>query len=128
MAEQINIIQITPFMHVPDLEAALAFFGVIGFRVLFRTTNYAYVDRDGAGVRVLQSRDEDGRPYPAHKGFAHYVDVRDIDALHRELKPKLDAAGIEFKGPANQSYNQRELMIRAPDGNVFVFGQAIEPA
>jgi hypothetical protein len=29
-------------------------------------------------------------------------------------------------GPVNQEYNQREFMIRAPDGNVLVFGQAIK--
>jgi hypothetical protein len=28
-------------------------------------------------------------------------------------------------GPVDQQYGQRELMIRAPDGNLVVFGQAI---
>jgi len=28
-------------------------------------------------------------------------------------------------GPVDQPYNQRELMVRAPDGNLMVFGQAI---
>ena len=62
------------------------------------------------------------------------IDVRKIDlnlltifdAIVAELKPKLETAGVEFMGPKDQTYNQREFMIRAPDGNVFVFGQGIK--
>ncbi len=32
----------------------------------------------------------------------------------------------EVLGPVNQPYRQRELMIVAPDGNLLVFGQAID--
>lgn len=113
-------------MHAPDLEAALRFFDLLGFKVLFREANYAYVDRDGAGVRVLESRPGEGGMFPPHRGFAYYVDVRDIDAIVAELKPKLETAGVEFMGPKDQTYNQREFMVRAPDGNVFVFGQGIK--
>jgi hypothetical protein len=28
-------------------------------------------------------------------------------------------------GPADKEYGQRELLVRAPDGQLFVFGQAI---
>lgn len=121
-----NSIQITPFMHVADLEAALKFFALIGFELRFRRSNYAYVEREGAGVRILESRRENGEPHAAHGGFAYYVDVRDVDALSAELKPKLQAVGAEVKGPVDQHYRQRELMIRAPDGNLLVFGQAIQ--
>lgn len=120
-----NVIHVTPFMHAPDLQAALAFFDLLGFECLFRQSNYAYVEREGAGVRVLESRAEDGSPFPPHRGFAYYVDVRDVDAIVAELRTKLDAAGVEFMGPRDQPYRQREFMIRAPDGNIFVFGQAI---
>ena len=126
MGEPSNIIHITPFMHVADFEAALQFFDLIGFRVLYRESGYAYVDRDGAAVRVLHSTGEGGAPFTPHRGFAYYVDVRDVDAIVAELKPKLDAAGVEHMGPKNQTYRQREFMIRAPDGNVFVFGQGIK--
>jgi len=30
-------------------------------------------------------------------------------------------------GPRDQPYGQRELMIRAPDGNLIVFGASIQP-
>jgi catechol 2,3-dioxygenase-like lactoylglutathione lyase family enzyme len=120
-----ELIQITPFMHVPDLEAALTWFAMLGFEVQFREHNYAYVSCGSAAVRVLESFGDDGAPFTPHKGFAYYVDVEDVDAIHKELAPKLAAASVEFNGPVDQPYRQRELMIRAPDGNVFVFGAPI---
>lgn len=125
MAEA-NIVQITPFMHVPDLEAALNWFALIGFEPLFRQADYAYVARGPVAVRVLESRDETGACHVPHEGFACYVDVQDVDAVHREVAAKLAAASVEVMGPVDQAYGQRELMIRAPDGNVFVFGQAVQ--
>ena len=128
MAGAGNVLQVTPFMHVADLAAALDFWcGLLGFREAVRMRDYAYVEREGAGIRILA--------YPgAHvfaggrDRFAYYVDVRDVDALHAELKPKLDALPAQdVHGPADKEYGQRELLIRAPDGQLAVFGQAIGP-
>jgi len=121
-----NFIQITPFMHVPDIDAALAFFeDVLGFETLFRMDDYAYVEREGVGIRILQNRGNDGAP-PGNRRFAYYVDVRDVDALYAELKPKLDALPpADVHGPADKPYDQRELLVLAPDGNLIAFGQAI---
>src|SRR5688500_17209954 len=113
-------------MHVEDLEAALAFFnGLLGFETLYRESNYAYVEREGAGIRIMENEGEDGAP-PGNRRFAYYVDVRDVDALHAELKPKLDSLPPrDVHGPADKPYRQRELAIVAPDGNLIVFGQPI---
>lgn len=121
-----NFIQITPFMHVPDIEKALAFFNdILGFETLFRMSDYAYVEREGAGIRMLQNRGNDGAP-PGNRRFACYIDVRDVDALYVELKPKLDTLPKEdVYGPVNQHYGQRELLVLAPDGNLIAFGQAL---
>jgi catechol 2,3-dioxygenase-like lactoylglutathione lyase family enzyme len=124
-----NFIQITPFMHVPELEPALAFFtDILGFETLFRVSDYAYVEREGAGIRILGPPGSDGVP-PGNRRFAYYVDVRDVDALYAELKPRLDTlpAG-DVHGPVDQHYHQRELLVLAPDGNLIVFGQAIAAA
>jgi catechol 2,3-dioxygenase-like lactoylglutathione lyase family enzyme len=122
-----NFIQITPFMHVPDLEKALAFFDdVLGFKTLFRQGDYAYVHRETAGIRIIQNRGEDGAP-PGNRRFAYYIDVRDVDALYADLKPKLDTLPKgDVHGPADKSYGQRELLVVAPDGNLLAFGQAIQ--
>lgn len=121
-----NILQVTPFMHVPDLEAALAFMtGTLGFAIDFRQANYAYVSREGAGLRMLEAGR--GDPFvPGTRRFAYYFDCRDVDALYAELKPKLDLLpGGDVHGPTNKPYQQRELLVLAPDGNLIAFGQAI---
>jgi catechol 2,3-dioxygenase-like lactoylglutathione lyase family enzyme len=121
-----NFIQITPFMHVENLESALDFFtGILGFEVQLRFPDYAYLHRETAGFRVLQQKGRDGAP-PGNRRFAYYVDVRDIDQLYAELKPKLDTLPKgDVYGPVNQPYGQRELLVLAPDGNLIAFGQAI---
>ena len=121
-----NFRQITPFMHVPDIDAAIAFFeGLLGFSPLFRDGDYAYLQRECAGIRMLQNRGQDGAP-PGNRRFAYYVDVHDVDALYAELAPKLAAlpAG-DVHGPADKPYGQRELLIVAPDGNLIAFGHSI---
>jgi catechol 2,3-dioxygenase-like lactoylglutathione lyase family enzyme len=127
MAEGGNFIQVTPFMHVPDIDAAVRFFNdVLGFKTLFRQSDYAYVHRETAGFRILQNRGDDGAP-PGNRRFCYYIDVRDVDALYAELKPRLDhlPAG-DVHGPADKPYKQRELLVLAPDGNLIAFGHAIK--
>lgn len=121
-----NFLQITPVMWVPDLDAALVFFtDLLGFRVLAKAGGYAYVHRETVGVRIMD-RTIYADVAPGDRRFAHYIDVRDIEALYAELKPKLDLlpAG-DVHGPSDKPYGQRELCIVAPDGDLVVFGQAI---
>ncbi len=121
-----NFIRVTPFMHVQDIEQALDFFTrILGFAIGFRAGNYAYVYRETAAFRILEQRGPEGAP-PGNRRFAYYVDVRDVDGLYAELKPKLDTlAKGDVLGPLNQEYGQRELLVLAPDGNVLAFGQTI---
>ena len=121
-----NFIQVTPFMHVENLEQALAFFtGILGFETRFRAASYAYMHRETTGFRILEQIGADGAP-PGNRRFAYYIDVRDIDGLYAELKPKLDTLSKDdVYGPVDQSYGQRELLVLAPDGNLLAFGQAI---
>ena len=121
-----NFLQITPFMHVPDVDEAVGFFrDILGFETLWREWDYAYVEREGCGIRILQNRGNDGAP-PGNRRFCYYVDVRDVDALYAELKPRLDTLATgDVHGPVDKPYNQRELLVVAPDGNLIAFGQAI---
>jgi len=121
-----NFIQITPFMHVEDLEKALAFFNdILGFETQWRMANYAYVHRETAGFRIMEQKGPEGAP-PGNRRFAYYIDVYDVDALYAELKPKLDTLPKgDVHGPANKAYWQRELLVLAPDGNLIAFGQKI---
>ena len=122
-----NFRQITPFMHVPDLAAAIAFFEeVLGFTLQVRMRDYAYLHRETAGMRIMQNRGSDGAP-PGNRRFAYFVDVHDVDALYAELKPKLDLLPKgDVHGPADKEYGQRELLVLAPDGNLIAFGSEIK--
>jgi catechol 2,3-dioxygenase-like lactoylglutathione lyase family enzyme len=121
-----NFIQVTPFMHVTDIEAALTFFTEsLGFETLLRFNDYAYIEREGVGFRLLEQHGPDGAP-PGNRRFAYYIDVRDVDGLYAQLKTKLDLLPKgDVHGPANKGYGQRELLVLAPDGNLIAFGQAI---
>lgn len=123
-----NFLQVTPFLHVADLQKALDFFtDILGFSVLFRQDGYAYIHRETVGFRLLQA--EDCELTPGHRRFAYYIHVRDVDALYAELKPRLDSLPPgDVHGPADKSYNQRELLVLAPDGELIAFGMAIPPA
>lgn len=122
-----NFIQVTPFLVLEDLEPALHFFtDILGFKALVHASDYAYVHRETVGFRLLVNHDPRESAPPGNRRFAYYIDVRDVDQLYAELKPKLDLlpAGDVY-GPVDQGYGQREFMILAPDGNLLVFGQAI---
>jgi len=122
-----NFIRITPFMHVDDVPAAVAFFtGLCGFKAWVVTPDYAYVQRETAAIRILRASQSAGEEVPpGNRRFLYYIDVEDIAAIVAELKPKLDAANIHTHGPVDQAYGQREFMVTAPDGNLLVFGQTV---
>ena len=119
-----NLLQATPFLHVPDLAVALDLFTrVLRFTIKYRATNYAYLEREGAAIRMLE---EPGRSLQSEKRarVTVYIDVADVDALYSELAPdlaKLPAGDVE--PPTDQSWNQRELQVRLPDGQWLTFGQ-----
>lgn len=123
-----NFQQVTPFLHVANLQKALDFFtDILGFSVLFRQDGYAYIHRETVGFRLLQA--EDCEVSPGRRRFAYYIDVRDVDALYAELKPKLDMLPPgDVHGPADKPYGQRELLVLAPDGELIAFGMAIPQA
>src|SRR5947209_9633968 len=117
-----NFIQVTPFLHVPDINAAVQWFhDTLGFELLHRHSDYAYMEREGVGFRLLQQSGEN--VMDGNRRFAYYIDVRDVDALYADLKPKLDQLPPrDVYGPVNQAYGQRELLVLAPDGNLIAFG------
>jgi len=122
-----NFVQVTPFLIVEDLERALKFFvDILSFAVLLRHSDYAYVHRETVGFRIWEQHGPDGAP-PGNRRVAYYIDVRDVDALYLELKPKLDTLPKgDVYGPVDQHYGQRELLVLAPDGNLLAFGQPIQ--
>ena len=113
-------------MIVEDINRAVNFFtDILGFETLVRYSHYAYVHRETAGFRIWEQTGKNAAP-PGTRRFAYYIDVRDVDQLYAELKPKLATLPKgDVHGPANKPYGQRELLVLAPDGNLLAFGQAI---
>lgn len=124
-----NLLQVTPFLHVPDMDRAVRFFTeLLGFNCTFRGhhPDYAYVEREAVAVRLIECAEGDPFRRPEAPRFAHYVDVRDTDALVAEIAPKLVAwPDVRVHGPVDQPYGKREYMLTAPDGDLIVFGQTI---
>jgi catechol 2,3-dioxygenase-like lactoylglutathione lyase family enzyme len=120
--------QVTPFLHVPDLQKALDFFtDILGFTVPYRQDGYAYIHRETVGFRLLEA--EEDQAAAGRRRFAYYIDVRDVDALYAELKAKLDTLPPgDVHGPVDKPYGQRELLVLAPDGELIVFGMEVRPA
>jgi catechol 2,3-dioxygenase-like lactoylglutathione lyase family enzyme len=121
-----NLLQVTPFMHVADVRATVEFFvDILGFELLYRQPGYAYIEREGCGVRILEAG-EGNELIPGNRRFRYYFDVRDVDGLYAELKPKLDTLPKgDVHGPADKPYGQRELLVLVPDGDLVAFGQGI---
>ena len=123
-----NIVQTTQFMHIPiaEFDAAVGFFReVLGFNEHRHVRDYAYLERDGCGIRIWGREDAADAPRGV-RNFRYYFDVRDVDALYAELKPKLDKLPKgDVHGPADKPYHERELLVLAPDGDLVCFGQRL---
>lgn len=121
-----NTWQITPFMHVADFDGALRFLTeTIGFAAIVNDGGYAYLEREGAGLRLMQHSDP-AEIGVAHRGYAYYIDVKSVETVLEQIGDRLaELPEGSVHGPCDQSWGQRELMIRAPDGNLIVFGASL---
>lgn len=121
--------QITPFLHVPELDAALSFFcETLPFEVKYRERDYAYIELAGCGLRLLE---EGGRVLnPEGKArVTVYVDVDDVDKLYAQLRPALEKLPPErVEKVSDREWKQREFQVRLPDGDWLTFGQPIMAA
>ncbi len=114
---------VTPFLRVPDIDKAIAFFtDTLGFKLGVSWGGYGFVYRDEIAFRMVQ----DDLPPRGNGRYTSYVDVDDVDGLYAELKPKLDLlpAG-HVCTPFDADYGQREFTVIGPDGDLIAFGAAI---
>lgn len=116
--------QITPFLHVPDMNAALNLFcETLPFKLRIRDRNYAVVVYETCAIRILE---EPGRILtPDGKArVSVYVDVSNVDELHAQLRGRLDELPSDRVEPIqNRPWGQREFQVRLPDDDWLTFGQ-----
>lgn len=118
--------QITPFVPVNNLDNSVQFFeAILGFECTFKADNYAFIRRDSAALRIIEV-DAHVDMKDEKREQSCYIDVEDIDALYKELKPKLDLlpAG-RVRAPFNQDYGQREFHVKDEDALLVFFGEGI---
>ena len=113
-----------PIIHVSSSASAEGFYGErLGFRrefvVRFDESKpdpcYMGFKRDGVRLHVSSF------PGDGVSGGAVYLFVEDVDALHAELVAKGVLIALE---PTDQTWGNREMYVRDPDGNSLRFGRA----
>jgi catechol 2,3-dioxygenase-like lactoylglutathione lyase family enzyme len=121
-----NLLQVTPWLLSNDVAAMTHFFvEVLGFHAWAQDEYYAYVSRDDAAVRIgkLSEPGEESAEW-GPRAWLFYVDVRDVDALVSEFRPKLLTAALAAgEGPKNQPWGKREFWAPVPGGGFIIFGQ-----
>ena len=123
-----NFVQVTPCLSARDVDGMVRFFAeVLGFRVWVHAWDYAYVQREGVGVRIGKASEGPAERHEAGpRAFLFYIDVRDVTAVVEEVRPKLLAAGMTGgDGPVDQTWGQREWWVPVPEGGLIVFGEEI---
>jgi catechol 2,3-dioxygenase-like lactoylglutathione lyase family enzyme len=126
-----NFLQITPCLSARDVDGMVRFFvEVLGFKAWVHQWDYAYVQREAAAVRIGKaSEGPEERHEAGPRAFLMYIDVRDVDAVVEEIRPRLLAAGMAAgHGPKDQSWGQREFWVEVPEGGLVLFGQEIVKA
>ena len=84
-----NILQITPFMYADDLEEAVRFFrDLLGFTATVHESGYAYLEREGAAVLLMQNSPECTLPRSPGRPFRYNMDVRDSERPSRRTQAK----------------------------------------
>src|SRR5688572_11559848 len=120
-----KVYQITPFLHVPDMKEALAFFcDTLPFVLRFQHSNYAYVEFGGAGLRLLEEPNRTLTP-DGKARVAVCIDVENVDELYAQLKSRREQLPADrVEAVKVMPWRQKEFQVRLPDGDWMTFGQA----
>ena len=111
--------RIAPIFAVRDLDAALAYYQRLGFRVRpYRGGGYGFASRDGVELHLGLVPADDRRAGSA------YLFVDDADAVAAEWH----SAGVEVHPPQGTEWGMHEGTVTDPDGNVIRFGSPLEHA
>ena len=120
---------IAPIVPVRDVAASLPFYReTLGFELRHAAEDgtYALLARGEAGIILIGPADEENLRATG-KYISAYIWVADLDALWRELQPRLDAPPEgRVREPFEQPYGMREFHVKDPDGFLLFFGQAID--
>jgi hypothetical protein len=135
-----------PIFPVQDLDAAMAFYGRLGFRVRSYDSGYGYAQREALKIHLRVSPEVD----PFANPCALWVEVEGVDALHEEwlacdlwllrgpITPELDAeardrwargerTGRMSVEVEDRPWHVREFALLDLDNNQLRFGRRLKP-
>ena len=113
--------RVQPVLMVRDIEAAIAFYRLLGFEEIFRddpaAPRYAGVRRDGIDLH-LQWHDAKEWDYPNDRPTYRFI-VQDVEGLLSEFRQR-GAIGAETTA-RDTPWGTREFHVRDPDRNGLQF-------
>lgn len=115
-----------PLIPSSSIDSQVAFYrDTLGFAVGYQDETYAYLERDGVAIRLVQV--EPGTDLTdTRRQHSFYIDVVDVDGLYETL-----GAGLARLPPGrvravfDQPYGQREFHVIDEDCTLIFFGEAI---
>lgn len=106
-----------PILRVAKLEASVRYYvDVLGFKTDWHYPTVASVGRDDCDLFLCEGDQ-------GHAGAWAWIGVKDVDALHDELR----ARGAIIRHPPANYFWAREMQVADPDGNVLRLGSDPRP-
>jgi catechol 2,3-dioxygenase-like lactoylglutathione lyase family enzyme len=118
----------TPWAYVlavRDLDASAAYYrDVLGFQIVWEeAADWRLAQRGDVRLMIGHCpNDAPAADIGSHSWFG-YIEVDDVDALHRDLSGK----GAACSAPHDQQYGMREIVVTTPDGHRIVFATGKKP-
>jgi hypothetical protein len=108
--------RVAPIFPVRDVDAALAYYGRLGFGVRsWHGGGYGFISFDGIEIHLGVEPEPDGQ---SSRRATAYLFVEDADALAQAWL----AAGGDVRLPQDTEWGQHEGVLIDLDGNVIRFG------
>ena len=127
--------QLVPELDVSDLEASLAFYGMLGFVVRYARAEerFAYLERDGVHLMIEEAGGPGRRfrtaplAYPFGRGINFQIEVSDVDQLLERVisagRTPLIPMEERWYGTARGLAGNRQFVVADPDGYLLRFCQ-----
>ena len=123
MKDQSKIIGTRYVLAVQDLKKSVNYYkSQLGFKTRWAGDGWHFLNRDKFIVMLGECPNDRSAFETKNHSYFAYVDVENIDDLHKEYKSK----EIETLGElTNRPWGQREFTLQTIDGHRIMFGQVI---